>query len=409
MVNHQLPSWVRVSFDHRFRMEGYTALRYREANDDRWFLNRLRVNLLLQPTSWWRVQLQGQDSRIFFKENASGQTPFTNRTDLRLAYTEFGRGNNSPLTLRVGRQELAYGDERIIGAANWGNVARTFDAAKLILRAGRWQWDFVSASVVVPQLRGISHHRQGNNLHMAYGRWSTPQSPTAVEPFFLWRVGGGVGDSLGGIQNQSRRALGVRVVGKLPYHLEYVTEWLSQSGRVIHAPGRETIRAWAQHSILRYTWPNHSWRPRLAAEYNFASGDARPGDGRSGTFDQMFPTPHEKYGLADQVGWQNIEHISGSLEVSPRKQLTVRFQTHAWHLAEARDGVYLAGGALAFRDPTGRSGRHVGQEVDWNAQYNWGPRYVGGGVGRLFPGHFLKAQSPGVSLTYVYLNVGYHF
>jgi len=34
-------------------------------------------------------------------------------------------------SLKIGRQELIYGDERLIGAFGWNNIGRVFDAAKL--------------------------------------------------------------------------------------------------------------------------------------------------------------------------------------------------------------------------------------------------------------------------------------
>ena len=55
--------------------------------------------------------------------------------------------------------------------------------------------------------------------------------------------------------------------------------------------------------------PKFTFTPRLVAEYNYASGDANPTDGRRGTFDQLYPTAHDKYGLADQVGWRNMHDV----------------------------------------------------------------------------------------------------
>lgn len=408
MLNQELPKWVRFSFDHRFRMEGYTALRNRDDNDDRWFLNRFRVNMTLTPTQYWTFTFQGQDSRIFFKSNAAGQNPYTNRTDLRLAFTDIGDAAKGPIALRVGRQELTYGDERMIGAGNWGNVARTFDAAKLILRHGPFQVDLVSAAVVSPLQRGISHHLEGNNIHFAYGKWTNPLPGTTIEPYVIWRVGG-TGDSLAGIQHQSRVVTGLRFLGKLPENWDYTTEWAIQSGSVRDSYGNESIHAFGQHTILRHTFAPVRLRPRVFGEYNFATGDRTPGDGRASTFDQLFPTPHEKYGLADQVGWQNIHHMSVGADAAVTKHLMLKVLLHDWYLAQARDGVYAAGGALLFRDLSGQAGRHVGEEADLIAQYSWGPHYVGGGYGRLVPGEFLKHMSPGASLNYLYLNVGYRF
>jgi hypothetical protein len=30
MLNQELPRWIRLGFEHRFGMEGYTAVRFRE-------------------------------------------------------------------------------------------------------------------------------------------------------------------------------------------------------------------------------------------------------------------------------------------------------------------------------------------------------------------------------------------
>ena len=55
-----------------------------------------------------------------------------------------------------------------------------------------------------------------------------------------------------------------------------------------------------------------------------------------------------------------------------------------------------------FRDPAGRTGKHIGEELDATASYTVG-------VGHLFPGEFLSHFSQGKSLNYFYLNVGYRF
>src|SRR5439155_159608 len=55
-----------------------------------------------------------------------------------------------PLIAKIGRQELSYGDERLIGASDWTNVRRTFDAAKLRYEVeGFWVDAFVSHPVIL--------------------------------------------------------------------------------------------------------------------------------------------------------------------------------------------------------------------------------------------------------------------
>jgi hypothetical protein len=406
MLNAELPKWIRFGFDHRFRFESYTALRNNEGNDDHWLLNRLRATMTLQPASWWTFTFQGQDARIFFKENPTGTAPYTNRTDLRMAYTDLGTVGKSLFALRVGRQELAYGEERLVGASNWANVARTFDAVKLVANKGPIRLDLFAASVVVARQDGLSHHTQGNDIHGAHLTWSKFLDGTAtLEPYFFWRLGQGRGDVAGGIGKTDRRVSGVRFVGKLPASFDYSTETIFQAGSV----GSTSISAFATHLVGGRKFSQYRIKPRVFFMYNYASGDKTPNDGKSSTFDQLYPTAHDKTGLSDQVGWQNTSHFAGGVEMVPVRHLTLKLQGNDWHLAQARDGVYLTGGNLVYRDLRGTSGTHVGSELDLVATYQVGPHYVGGGYGRLFPGEFLKHQSTGTQLNYVYLNVGYRF
>jgi hypothetical protein len=400
LLNEQLPKWIRVSMQHRFRFEEYQALRFRADNNDHWLLNRLRLNLTLKPTKWWTFNFQAQDARIFFKENPSGAAPYVNRTDLRLAYTDFGEIGKSRLALRFGRQELAYGEERVLGAANWGNVARTFDAVKLVLRQGPSQLDLFSASVTKPQIRGLSHHLEGNNLHGAYLHLEKLIPRAIGEPYFLWRLGPSSRGPL------DLKTTGLRIAGKLPAHFDYSTEFIAQTGSI----GTSRMGANATHLVLyRALSPVSHYKPRWFTEYNHATGDRDPNDQKISTFDQLYPTPHDKTGLADQVGWQNIHHLATGIDFTPWRHWILRGSVQDWYLDQARDGIYLTNGTLVFRDPTGRSGRHVGEETDVTAIYTAGAQSIGLGYGHIFAGDFLRHVSPGHGLNYAYLNVGYRF
>lgn len=135
-----------------------------------------------------------------------------------------------------------------------------------------------------------------------------------------------------------------------------------------------------------------SWlRVGLAGEYNFASGDSDPADGRRGTFDQLYPTGHEKYGLADQVGWRNIHHLRAGVDVTPTTALLVTLNYHSWWLADRNDALYSAGSAVIARAAGGAAARHVGQEIDIQASRAITAQLqLPGGYAYVFPGAFLK-------------------
>jgi alginate export protein len=68
--------------------------------------------------------------------------------DLRLGYLELGDVERKPVSFRAGRQELAFGDERLIGSADWLNTARSFDALRGVFRWDGFRVDAFAASVV---------------------------------------------------------------------------------------------------------------------------------------------------------------------------------------------------------------------------------------------------------------------
>jgi len=146
-VNKEIPRWLRFSGDYRIREEGFLGGGFKDSNDMYTF-SRIRVGMSLLPTSWMKFEFQGQDARVYNRKAKPYGPPAENTWDLRLANVEFGDQEKRHIGLRVGRQELNLGEERLVGSANWGNGARTFDAARLMLGYGKFRLDAFAASVV---------------------------------------------------------------------------------------------------------------------------------------------------------------------------------------------------------------------------------------------------------------------
>ena len=111
--------------------------------------------------------------------------------------------------------------------------------------------------------------------------------------------------------------IGLRWIGKFPLGWDYDTEIAKQVGSL----GNDQVSAWAGHWLLAYTLARAPFTPRLLAEFNYASGDGNPTDGKRNTFDQLYPSAHDLYGLADQVGWKNIEHLRTGVEFKPKAEM----------------------------------------------------------------------------------------
>jgi hypothetical protein len=399
-----LPGWLRVRGEFRERMEGFDGLGFNETREDLYWLSRFRFNAIVTPSRFLSFQAQVQDARVAKKTVGPTGTPFKAPFDLRTGFAEIG-SSTGPVTVRVGRQELVYGEQRLVGHVSWLNAARTFDAAKVTVRTKAVQIDTFAASVVRIMDGAFDRSGAGNRFAGAYLTTGKLIPQGTVEPYVFVRRDVNLRTELGAVDDLMSTTTGIRLAGKLPARLDYGVEMALQRGSL----GGDDVRAWAGHWQLRESLPGWG-AAKMTGEYNFASGDEDPADGIRGTFDQLYPTPHDKYGLADQIGWKNIHHARAGFEITPLKGLPVTTNYHSWWLAETRDGIYNAGSASLARIPAGAADRHVGQEIDVQVTRALTPQLlVGAGYAHIFPGPFLKQATPGASYSHPYVMATYVF
>ena len=279
--------------------------------------------MTVEAAPWLRFVAEAQDARVFGNIGVPDSPPYQDPIDLRLGYVELGNTDAGSFGLRVGRQELGYGELRLLGPSNWANAARVFDAVRATWRPSKaYRLDAFAASVVNPIRGEFNTHTPGNNLHGLYGGLQDVVPKATIEPYVLWRIG----------PNLDFKTVGTRWVGKLPRNFDYGIEMARQQGRV----SGDDFQAWAGHWVIGYTVRKTRW----IAEYNYATGDDDPQDGRLETFDVLYPTPHNKYGLADRVGWRNIHHLRYGVEYKPLPAWTFVGNYHTWWLATTNDGLY---------------------------------------------------------------------
>jgi hypothetical protein len=399
----QITDWLQIRGEYRGRLEGFANGGFNPDSTDGYLLDRFRFNVTIAPAKAVKFVVQAQDARTFDKTSGGQAVPYRDTLDLRMAYGEFG---NAQRTVRIGRQELLFGDARLIGPLPWTNTARSFDGVRATIGGQKFKFDALAASVVTIRPDAFDKSGSGNVLYGFYGSSNSALPNATVEPYLFWRQSETLAVERGGTGDLQQATIGVRAVGKLPSGFDYGTELALQRGSL----ATDDVRAWAGHWVLGRTFAPVAGHPRIFAEYNYASGDGDPKDGNRGTFDQLYPTGHDKYGLADQVGWRNIEHLRGGVEIKPKAEWQVTGSYHTWWLANARDALYNAGGVAVARSSDGSAGRKVGQEIDAQAVYTYSPQLqLAGGYAYLVPGRFLEATTPGRSYGYSYLMVTYVF
>jgi hypothetical protein len=403
-ANELMPSWLRIRGEFRERIEGFDGAGFVDDRSDLYYLSRVRLNATITASKQLSFLVQAQDARVADKTIGPVGTPFKAPFDLRMAFADVGDAK-SPVAVRVGRQELAFGEQRLVGHVSWLNAARTFDGAKITLRMPAFSVDAFGASVVRIEDGSFDESGNGNRFAGAYATAPKLIPLGSVEPYVFWRRDVNLRTETLTFGDLKQTTIGVRLAGRMPKRLDYGVEMAVQRGSL----RADDVSAWAGHWQLRESLPGPG-AVRLTGEYNYASGDENPTDGVRGTFDNLYPTPHDKYGLADQIGWRNIHHSRGGVEFTPVKATPVAVNYHSWWLAERRDGIYTAGGAPLARVVAGAANTHVGQELDFQVTRALTPQLqLSAGYAHLFTGAFLKQATPGASYSYPYVMATYVF
>ncbi len=404
-LNQFLPKWISFGVEERFRDEGYHNSGFKLNNNDSYQLNRFRLQMNLQFTNWFKVVAQTQDARVFDQKPPLGP-PNEVRWDLKLAYAEFGDPEKSWISLRVGRQLINY-NNTIIANSEWRNQGRSYDAVVTNLHYNRYRLGIFAASAVVPLIAGISHHQEGSNIYGLYGGIDQLLPHSTLEPFVLWRVQPSVAVEVNPAEKtgkQNEKAWGFRFKGLATKSLDYSYEGIIERG----SDGTNGIQAWGQTFGAGYRFDSLYLHPRIFGQYDYASGDRNSGDGIHGTFDTMYPTAHDRFGVTDLFGWQNIKSERAGFTLEPRRRWTVTAQYLDFWLASATDALYNTSGGSIVRDATGKSSTHIGEEFD---VYTWFEvnRHVnfGVGVGHLMPGTFLADTTKGPSYNHPYFAINF--
>src|SRR5688572_13206993 len=166
-ANQKLPAWLRVRGEFRERVEGFQNLGFTDGRDDGYALSRVRFNVAVTPNKHLSFQANVHDARVGGKTVGPTTAPFRGPFDLRTAFADIG-SSTAPVAARIGRQELAFGEQRLLGHLAWVNTGRSFDAARVILRAKTFQVDVFGASVVRSLPDGFDKSGNGNRLIGAY-------------------------------------------------------------------------------------------------------------------------------------------------------------------------------------------------------------------------------------------------
>ncbi len=422
---------IRTRYENRYNHDFDNAT----PNSSDFALLRTRLNLGMDVTEDVKAFIQVQDSRVFGAEqNEAGNEQ---NLDLRQGYVDVLDFAGLPLTLRVGRQTLVYGDERLIGAFDWNNVGRAFDGAKAMIRlADDLQLDLFATKIAelddtvaegesiapfaptlaFPGPNPTEGGDEDQNFYGAYGMWKPGEQ--TVDAYLLYLednspevaargVGAGTPIQVHATDEDLKLwTVGTRVKGPILAGFDYGFEGAYQFGEGANLD----IAAFALHGEIGYALPLFA-KTRLAIEANYASGDDDPADDDFTTFSNLFPTNHLHYGYMDRIGWSNNENYAIKLDSKITDKLSAK--VHAWYfrLAEEEDALFHAGGGTIFGPGAANGEDEIGQEIDLVATYKYNKVLTfEGAYARFFVGDAVeKAKADAEDADFAYLQMNLSF
>jgi hypothetical protein len=145
------------------------------------------------------------------------------------------------------------------------------------------------------------------------------------------------------------------------------------------------INAWATRNWVGYTAYNMAWKPRLAANFDYATGDGRANctinGGRqlcssANTFENFYPTNHIHMGYMDVQSWKNMMSPSANLQARPTKDDHVEIWYTNLNLSSAQDNWYRGTQGVYVFSKADNTKTHIGDEID----FTWTHLFMDGKV-----------------------------
>ena len=345
---------------------------------------RSRVNMLFSPLSTLKAFVQVQDSRVMGTEPSTMAN--TANLDLHQAYFELSDFLFDGFSVKAGRMEAAYANERLVGAVDWNNIGRSFDGVTLIYRGKNYQADFFTFVERERQQPG-----DRNDLFFLGNHWKLKFSESFTLQPFIYYQKFMPADSL------SRFTVGFHSSEVFGNFFGEV-EGAYQFGDLKTGGKKTSISAFLAAVNVKYVIDAPT-KPAIGAGIDIISGDKDAADDKYGQFNTLYATNHKFYGFMDyftdlpaHTGNKGLMDIHFNAGFAPADKWSFYLSAHIFNTME--DVTLLPG----------KTSKALGTEIDatFTWKYNANLTFNGGG-GIFSPGELFKTTRGDKMSTWLYL------
>lgn len=358
------PGW---KLDGQVRHRGEIDNRDFDSNTgpDNYNLLRTRLGATFTAEDSVSAYVQIQDSRFFGEESSTLTDGSADNMDVHQAYVQFRRFFGQPIHLKLGRMEVAYGSQRLIGSVGWSNTGRSFDGGILNIQMGKNSVDLFGFQ----EVESNETQNVGDKHVFGFNGFINTIQNHSIQPILVWQR-----SSPASVID--RMTAGFYLKGK-PNNLTYEVDFAFQSGSVRD----DNFQAMLAAANVLYTVQQPASKPTFGAGVDYLSGD----DGEdTNTFDTMYATNHKFYGYMDY--FLNIPFDTfrrGLLDL--HLQFSIKPQTNTllkmvFHKFDAVEELQIV------------DSKAFGNEFDFILQHRYGENVVfTGGFAFFLPGKLTEA------------------
>lgn len=384
------PEWLSVSGQFRARYETLDG-QFRAGGSGGDQALALQTLLAVEADAGpVRFGIELQDSRAYLDDAGTPlTTSIVNPADILQLYAKLGFDGafgQTEASLKLGRQTVSIGSRRVIERVEFANVIFAYTGAYWSSRNARgdeWHALYVSPVGRLPGDRASIGRNDVSGDEEQWGRrfWGLQYRRanvfgdtlpgTSAEIFFYGlkeRDTGAVATPNRDYLQPGLRLFREPATSTVDFDVEGAYRTGSRRQTAAAADVRDLdVSAWTLHAHVGYTF-DHRWRIRASLDYDYASGDDAPGDGRYDRYERLFGarrTDLGNTGVHGPLSPENIDAPGFRIEIAPTSRLDARVAYKAARLASARDSWTVAG----VSDPSGQSGRFVGHAIDGRTRY----------------------------------------
>jgi len=291
-------------------------------------------------------------------------------TRFHTAYLEAHTTELRPSFVRLGRQELVWGEGRLLGTSDWLLVPRSLDAVR-----ARWVLRQLDVEAFAALLTAPA------SVPPQYARQATTPSTTGLTGTGVQLYGVNAAlhlepllhFELAGLARIARMPLPPTLISTDTYVIDgrvfgeragwsYAAEFAYELGRLALVDRRPSIAAWGAtaHVDWQTTW---MLKPKLSLSGSYATGDDGSKPGTLRAFDPILPDARSGLGQMGLYAWSNILDAAFTVVTAPTDEMRITFGYRYLRLADPRGAWFSASLAPVGQNPQ-NDAAFLGHELD---------------------------------------------